>query len=176
MLFWRDRPVGSSLWQRFRTAPEGFTAVEEEGGYWAFHVVAGRERIVELFFSLLGELPAAASLELADKRSARAWKGRCEIAAARAALDGLRALLVAHGGVEITVFTEDDQLTLNPKLELFIYSHSQRWGARLEGKGIEEQRMVRTKSWRMAATELADAPALSDALASAAASLALVSA
>ena len=46
------------------------------------------------------------------------------------------------------MFTEDDQLTLNPKLELFIYSHSQRWAPRLEGKGLEEQRMVRTKSWR----------------------------
>ena len=173
MLFWGDRPVRESLWQRFRTAPEGFTAVEEKGGYWAFHVVAGSERIVDLFFAMLAELPAPASIELADKRAGRSWKGKCDPAAARAPLEALRALVAAHGGVEITVFTEDDQLTLNPKLELFIYSHSERWASRLEGKGIVEQRMVRTKSWRTASADLAPAAGLSDAVEIAAASLAL---
>jgi len=174
MFFWRDRPVGTSLWQRFRTAPEGFTASEEEGGYWAFHVVAGTDRIVELFLAMLSELPAEVSVEIDDKRAGRAWKGeRRAVAAVRAALEPLRALLAAHGGVEVTVFTEDDQLTLNPKLELFIYSHSQRWAPRLAGKGLDEQRLVRTRSWRTSTVDVAPVPALSAAVSAAAAALSL---
>jgi len=168
MLFWRDRPVGSSLWHRFRTAPEGFTAVQEEGGYWAFHVVARADRVVELFLAMLSELPVEASIEISDQRAARRWRGRRETAALRAALEPLRALVAAHGGVEVTVFTEDDQLTLNPKLELFIYSHSQRWAPRLQGKGLSEERMVRTRSWRIPGAGLPPAPALSEAVAAAA--------
>ena len=43
------------------------------------------------------------------------------------------------GGVEFAVYTSDDQLTLNPHLELFIYARTDRWFYLLQGKGLEEQ-------------------------------------
>ena len=174
MLFFRDRPVGTSFWQRFRTAPEGFTAVREEDDYWAFHVVCGAARIVDLHAALLGEFSATVSVAIDDRHAHRAWKGdACPAAAVRDAVAALRAPLTALGGIEITVFTENDQVTLNPMLELFIYSHSERWAKVLEGKGLTEQRMVRTRSWRVGQRDLAPAPELSGPVAAAAHALRL---
>ena len=45
--------------------------------------------------------------------------------------------------MELSVYTGDDQLTLNPYLELFIYARTDRWLYLLEGKGLEEQSRVR---------------------------------
>ena len=174
MTFFGDRPVGSSFWQRFRTAPEGFTAVHEAGGYWAFHVVCGAARLVELHEALLGDLSGTVSVAIDDRHTRRAWKGEgCEATAVRAAVAALRAPLATHGGVEITVFTEHDQVTLNPMLEVFIYSHSERWASVLEGKGLAEQRMVRTRSWRVGQPDVGAAPELSDAVAAAVRALGL---
>ena len=66
----------------------------------------------------------------------------------REAVARLKILLARYGGVELAVFTADDQLTLNPYLELFIYARTDRWLYLLEGKGLEEQSRVRTKSWK----------------------------
>ncbi len=174
MLFFRDRPMGTSFWQRFRTAPEGFTVVREQDDYWAFHVVSGAERIFDLYVALLNEYRATVSVVIDDGHAHRAWKGdACPAAAVRDAVAPLRALLVAPGGVELTVFTEDDQVTLNPMLEMFIYSHSERWTKVLEGKGLTEQRLVRTRSWRAGRRDLAPAPELSDAVAAVARALGL---
>ena len=75
----------------------------------------------------------------------------------------LKVLLGRYGGVELLVYTSEDQLTLNPYLELFVYSRTDRWYYLLEGKGLEEKRTVRTKSWKQrraqfpAAAELVNA-------------------
>jgi hypothetical protein len=55
-------------------------------------------------------------------------------------------------------------LTLNPHLELFIYARTDRWLYLLEGKGLEEQKRVRTKSWKMKREDFPDAPELTTAL------------
>jgi hypothetical protein len=46
------------------------------------------------------------------------------------------------------VYTGDDQLTLNPHLEMFIYARTDRWLYLLEGRGLEEHPRVRSKSWK----------------------------
>jgi hypothetical protein len=71
------------------------------------------------------------------------------------------------------VYTSEDQLTLNPVLELFIYARSDQWLYILQGKGLEERRAVRTKSWRLSKQEFPPAPELSRAVEQAAASLGL---
>jgi len=45
----------------------------------------------------------------------------------RDAVARLKVPLSTYGGVEITLFTPEDQLTLTPQIELFIYSRSDRW-------------------------------------------------
>ena len=91
----------------------------------------------------------------------------------RDAIARLKTALAASGGVEIAVYTSEDQLTLNPVLELFIYARSDQWLYILQGKGLEERRAVRTKSWRLKQQEFPPAPELSHALEQAATSLGL---
>ncbi|HUO52292.1 MAG TPA: hypothetical protein VMT93_07225 [Gemmatimonadaceae bacterium] len=172
--FFGDRPVGGSFWQRFRTAAEGFTVTREPNEPTAWHVVTGAGRAVELFVELLGELPPSVSLEIADAHTGRRWQGTdCDTTGVRGALAPLREALVAHGGVEITVFSKDDQVTLNPVLELFLYSTGDRWTEILRAHGLPEERLVRTHSWKLRRQGLTPAPALSDAVAGAAAALRL---
>lgn len=172
--FFKDRPLGGSLWQRFRTAPEGFTVAHEEPELWAWHVVAVPERVMELFGTLLAEMPAVVTVEITDAHADRRWKGEgCDRDGVRGAMALLRAPVIALGGVEITVFAADDQITLNPVLELFVYSKGERWTEVIAGTGLVEQRMVRTQSWKLRRSGLTPAPELSAAVARAAESLRL---
>jgi hypothetical protein len=76
--------------------------------------------------------------------------------------------LARYGGVEFAVYTGDDQLTVNPHLDLFIYARTDRWLYLLEGKGIEEQARVRAKSWRVNRQHFPAAPDLVNAITTAA--------
>jgi hypothetical protein len=85
----------------------------------------------------------------------------------------LRLLLARYGGTEMSVFNSEDQLSLNPELELFIYSKSDRWLYLLEGRGLEERQTLRPKSWKINRQSFPAAPDLVSALAAAAERLAL---
>lgn len=170
-MFFRGRDPEPSMWKRFRSAADGFTFANE-GEYYAAHLVANAERVVDLFLSLLEHLPPAVDVALVDARSGQSWKGeRLALPDVRDALARIKVLLAVHGGVEVAVFTSEDQVTLNPMLELFIYARTDRWLYLLKGKGLEEQRLVRTRSWRMARREYPEAPDLVAAVAALADSL-----
>lgn len=172
--FFKDRPVGGSIWQRFRTAAEGFTVLHEEGKVWEWHVVTNAERVVKTFADLVGELPDVVSIDITDAHADRSWRGeRCDRVGVLGAIAPLREQLVAHGGVEITVFGDDDQITLNPVMEIFVYAKTNRWTEILAGTGLVEERLVRTQSWKLRRSGLTPEPALSDAVAAAAESLRL---
>ncbi|MGH7718829.1 MAG: hypothetical protein ACREON_08310, partial [Gemmatimonadaceae bacterium] len=63
-----------------------------------------------------------------------------------------------------SVYTSQDQVTLNPVLELFIYARSDQWLYILQGKGLEERRALRTRSWKLKRRDYPPAPALTDAV------------
>ena len=170
-MFFRGKQPDGSIWKRFRASLDGFTFVEEDD-YYAAHVVANAERVVDLFYTLSEQLSPAVDLVIDDKRAGRVWKGES------LALPDVRlkVLLAQHGGVEVTVNTTEDQLTLNPYLEMFIYARTDRWLYMLEGKGLQEQRMVRTKSWKAKRDDFPPAPELDTAIAAAAERLGLVAA
>lgn len=175
-MFFRGRQPETSIWRRFRTAADGFS-FSKEADYYAAHVVANAERTVDLFHALLEHMPPAVDVYLEDARSRRKWKGeRLALPDVRDAIARLRAPLATLGGVEVAVYTSEDQLTVNPVLELFIYSRTDQWLYILKGKGLEEQRAVRTKSWKLRRHEYPPAPELSEAVAATAASLGLASA
>jgi hypothetical protein len=162
-MFFRGRHVETSIWRRFKVAADAFTFATEDGHY-SCHVVANAERVVDLFHSLSENMPPAVSVALTDMRSGRSWTGEAlPIDEVREQIARLKVLLARYGGAEIAVYTPEDQLTLNPYLELFIYSRTDRWYYLLEGKGLEEQRSVRTKTWKQrraqfpAAAELVNA-------------------
>src|SRR4051812_17322178 len=126
-MFFRGRQRETSIWRRFRASADGFTFAEEDG-YYSAHIVANAERVVDLFFTLSEQLAPAVDVVIDDLRSGRTWKGEAlALPDVREAVARLKQLLARFGGVELSVFTADDQLTLNPHLELFIYARSDRW-------------------------------------------------
>jgi hypothetical protein len=136
--------------------------------------VANAERVVDLFIALMEHLPPAVDVAISDERSGRSWKGEAlALPDVREAVSRIKTLLATNGGAELSVYTSEDQLTVNPMLELFIYSRTDQWLYILKGKGLEERRLVRTRSWRGVRREYADAPELVAALAQAAESLRL---
>jgi len=162
MLF-RGKQADPAIWKRFRAPTDGFTFTSADG-YFSAHVVANSERVVNLFHALTEQLPPAVDVVLDDLRSGRSWKGEAlPLDDVREQINRLKVLVARYGGVELSVFTSEDQLTLNPYLELFIYARTDRWYYLLEGKNLEEQAVVRTKSWKQrraqfpAASELVNA-------------------
>ena len=173
-MWFRGRQPESSIWKRFRSGADGFSFVKE-GDYYAAHVVANAERAVDLFHTLTQHLPPAVDLVIADKRSGSSWKGESlALPDVREAVARLKVPLAAHGGVELAVFSTDDQLTLNPVLELFIYARTDQWLYILEGLGLEQQGLVQTKSWKLSRHQFPPAPELADAVSATAERLGLV--
>ena len=163
-MFFRGRQPEASIWRRFRVSADGFTFVQEDDHYTA-HVVANAERVVDLFYTFTEQLGPAVDVVLEDLRSGRTWKGDAlALPDVREAIARLKILLARFGGIELSVFTSEDQLTLNPYLELFIYARSDRWLYLLEGKGLEEQQHLRTKSWKATRQQFPAAPDLVNAV------------
>lgn len=166
-MFFRGRQPEASIWRRFRTSADGFTFTQEED-LWVAHVVANAERVVDLFYILSENMPPAVDVHIDDLRSGRSWKGEnVALPDVREAVARLKSLLGRYGGLEISVYTADDQLTLNPYLELFVYARDDRWLYLLEGKGLEAQQRVRTKSWKTNRQHFPAAPELVSAVAGA---------
>jgi hypothetical protein len=162
-MFFRGKQAEVSIWRRFKVGADAFT-FNSEDGYFSSHVVANAERVVDLLHALAEHFPPAVDVALEDLRSGRSWKGESlPLDDVREQIARLKVLLGRYGGVEFSIYTSEDQLTLNPYLELFVYARTDRWYYLLEGKGLEEQRMVRTKSWKQrraqfpAAAELVNA-------------------
>jgi hypothetical protein len=172
MLF-RGKQPESSIWRRFRAANDGFTFTEENGVFTA-HVVANAERIVDLFWTLSELLSPAVDVHIDDLRSGRSWKGEAlALPDVRDAIARIRLLLARFGGTEVSVFNSEDQLSLNPHLELFIYSKSDKWLYLLEGRGLEERTQLQPKSWKIQRQSFPAAPDLVSAVSAAAERLGL---
>jgi len=168
MMLFRTRTPDSTVWKRFRSGQDGFTFTRTGYVYEAM-VVANAERVVDLFYTL-GELMApAVDVYIYDARSKTAWRGQTvALPDVRDAVARLKVPLSTYCGVEITLFTSEDQLTLRPKLELFIYSRSDRWVYLLNSMNLEERASLEERLWGIQSWERAPAPALSDAVAAAA--------
>jgi hypothetical protein len=172
MLF-RGRNPEISVWRRFRSGVDGFT-FEKEGDHYEAYVGANAERVVDLFYTLSEQLAPAIDCVIEDLRSESSWHGESiALPDVRDAIARLKVPLATYGGVEFTLYTADDQLTLTPQLELFIYSRTDKWLYLLQGKGLEERASLADRSWRSQSWDRAPAPTLSAAIASAAERLAL---
>jgi len=172
MLF-RGKQPEASIWRRFRASSDGFTFTEADGVFTA-HIVANAERVVDLFWTLTDLLGPAVDLHIDDLRSGRSWHGESlPLPDVRDSMARLRLLLARYGGIQISIYTSEDQLSLNEHLELFIYSKWDKWLYLLEGRGLEQMPQVQTKSWKIKRQVFPAAPDLVNALASAAERLGL---
>ena len=175
MLF-RTKTPDATVWKRFRSGQDGFTFTRTDDVYEA-KVVANAERVVDLFYTLSELMAPAVDVFIQDMRSQTSWSGQeMALPDVRDAVARLKVPLSTYGGVEITLYTPDDQLTLTPTLELFIYSRSDRWVYLLQSMNLEERQSIEERLWAVNSWERAPAPALSDAVAAAAERLAIKSA
>lgn len=173
MMLFRGRNPDVTVWKRFRSGVDGFTFTRE-GEHWEAYVGANAERVVDLFHTLSEQLPPAIDLFLADLRSEATWTGESvALPDVRDAVARLKVPLATYGGVEISLYTADDQLTLTPQLELYVFARSDRWLYLLQGKGLEEKASLADRSWRSQAWDRAPAPTLSAAVSAAADRLSL---
>ena len=172
MLF-RGRNPEITVWRRFRSGVDGFT-FDKDGDHYEAYVGANAERVVDLFHTLSEQLGPAVDCAVSDLRSETSWHGETiALPDVRDAIARLKVPLATYGGVEFTLYTPDDQLTLTPQLELFIYSRTDKWLYLLQGKGLEERAALADRSWRSQSWDRAPAPTLSAAIAAAAERLAL---
>jgi hypothetical protein len=172
MLF-RGRNPDATVWKRFRSGLDGFTFIKNRDIYEAF-VAANAERVVDLFYTLSEQLAPAIDIDMKDLRSQMTWKGeQVALPDARDAIARLKVPLATYGGVEIALYTPDDQLTLTAQLEMYVFARSDRWLYLLQGKGLEERASLADRSWGSQSWDNATAPALSAAVAAAAEGLAL---
>jgi hypothetical protein len=165
MALFRGRQPASVVWNRFRSGVDSFTFTEDVG-YYCAHVVANTERVVELLHALIEELPPAVNVYVEDIRTDRAWHGeRLALPDVRDTFARLKLPLTSHAGVEFCVYTADDQLTLTPELELYIYARTDRWLYVLLGKGLIESNELPGAAWRLGPDDLEASVELQDALA-----------
>jgi hypothetical protein len=175
MLF-RGKAQDTTVWKRFRSGQDGFTFTRT-GDIYEAKVVANAERVVDLFFTLSELMAPAVDVYIKDMRSQATWSGETvALPDIRDAVARLKVPLSTYGGVEVTLYTPDDQITLTPQLELFIYSRSDRWVYLLTSMNLEERSSIEERLWGMSSWERAPAPALSDAVAAAAERLSIKSA
>jgi hypothetical protein len=149
---------------RFRPHDDWFL-VGEHHGVRCTQVWAVAERLVDLFHALSSHLDPAVDVVVQDRRRARTWRGALHaLPDVREVIGRLRLPLAAFGGVEFTLVTPDDQLSLTPELLLVIYARTTRWSYLLDGLGLEERPVAPTPVWHPWRAVMVDAPQLTSAV------------
>jgi len=159
MLF-RHRTPATTVANRFRPDSAVFETRQERGLY-VVRVAAGLERSIELLYSLAEHLPSVVDFSVECLRSKRRFLGEAlSLAEVRETIARLKVPLLASGGVEVAVFTSEDQLVLSPMLDLWIYSRTDRWVYLLVGEGLEETVALPSRGWTLGRDEFTGAPDL----------------
>ena len=157
-MIFRGRQPEATVWRRFRSGLDGFT-FRRDGEVFEARVVTNAERALDLFHNLASSLPPAVDVAIEDRRRDRAWSGvGAALPDVRDAIGRLKLPLAAYGGVELAVYTPDEQLTLTPALELYLHARTDRWLYILLGRGLVEQGRLDGK--HLAAHTLSAAPEL----------------
>jgi hypothetical protein len=149
---------------RFRSSADWFVR-GKIGDVHTVRVGASGERAVDLMHALVASLPPHVHVSVESIREKAAWAG-WDVSRndTRDVLARIKLLLASYGGVEIAVYTHDDQLTLTPELEVVVYSRLERWGRRLIALGLEERDAMPASTWRPSRHALTPAPELSESL------------
>lgn len=159
---------------RFRPAQDWFV-LERREHITCITVGTTSERVVDLWHALSVSLEPAVDVHVHDVRTGREWDGALlALPEVREAMGRLRLPLAAYGGVEFSVYTGDDQLTLTPEMLLTIYARTDRWSYLLDGMGLVERKSAPSASWSPSRATLRPEPQLEQALLSAAERLDLV--
>ena len=172
MLFRSRIPTPLSA-TRFRPREDLF-AFRKESDLYVAEVAGSGERSVDLFHSLTSHMPDVVDFSMECLRSGRSYIGeglqRDEV---QETIARLKVPLVASAGVELAVFTADEQLSLSAMLDLWIYAKTDRWLAILIERGLEEAADLPRRSWTVKREDFSGAPELVEAVTAAAQRLTL---
>lgn len=158
---------------RFRGGDDWFVQSQVQGTMCS-RVGATADRVVDIWHALTLHLDPAVDVYIDDVRSGRQWEGTLlALPEVREAIGRLRLPLAAYGGVEISVYTDQDQLTLTPELVLVIYARTDRWAFLLDGLGVLERPDIPPPVWVPTRRTLRPEPQLADVLQATAERLAL---
>jgi hypothetical protein len=172
MLF-KSRALETSLERRFRPTGDVF-AFRKEGDLHVAEIRAGAERAVDIFAKLVEEMPAVVSLSLECLRTRREYiGGKLQRAEVRETIARLKVPLAASGGVEISVYTADEQVALSAMLDPWIFAKSDRWLYLVLGQGLEERAELPERGWTMEREDFTGAPEIVEAVSKAAERLTL---
>jgi hypothetical protein len=164
-MIFRGRPQHHTVWHRFRSGHDGFTFEESPEGHFEAHVAANAERAVDLMYVLSEHLPPAVDVWLTDRRTKTTWQGTdVALPDVRDVLARLKVPLATYAGVELSVYTPDDQLSLTAELDLYAFGHSDRWLYLLQARGLEQYGAVAEKAWRGQPWDRSPAALLTNAL------------
>lgn len=153
---------------RFRGGDDWFV-LDRDASVITARVGATAERVVDLWHALTAYLAPAVDVHVLDVRTGRGWAGAfCALPDVRETIGRLRLSLAAYGGVELSVFTDSDQLTLTPELLLVIYARTDRWAFLLDNLGLVEREAMPSPTWIPSRSTLRPEPQLEQALQSAA--------
>lgn len=160
MSLFRHRTPATRIAERFRSG-EAVFSVEMRDGVVAARVGAGMERSVELLHALVEQLPPVVDCAIDCLRSKRRFVGEgLSLPEVRESIGRLKVVLVQSGGVELAVYTAEDQLVLSPMLDLWIYSRTDRWIYLLVGEGLEQADAVPPRGWTVSPDEFTGASEL----------------
>lgn len=132
-----DEHATSDVEQRFHRHSDWYVQTVNATDFHTIRIRANSERVVELFHKLSVHLDSIVDVYVHHVRNGDRWEGALKfLPEIREGIGRLRWPLAAFGGVEFTVVTPTDQVTLMPTLELVIYSKGSAWRERLTAEGI----------------------------------------
>ena len=149
---------------RFHRDSEWYV-VDRAGDVRVLRVHANGERAVELFLRFSAHLDTLVDVVMTNQRDAAVWQGELrDLGEVREALGRLRWPLASYGGVEVTLVTPSDQLSLMPSLELIICSRDGTdWPMRLAAERVRLASFAPAE-WSTDKVPLTEAPELTAAL------------
>lgn len=150
---------------RFRPVPDWYVS-QDRGALHELFAWSNAERIVNVLHALTAHLDPAVDLTMQFGRDGVTWHGQLlPLPDVREALGRLQSPLATYGGVEVSVYTPDDQLTLTGALGLVIYARSDRWVHLLDGMGFAPRAVAPEPLWNAETAPLGASPELDRALA-----------
>jgi hypothetical protein len=145
---------------RFRPSNDWFVS-RRSGAIHEMFVWAPAERLMQLLYQLSEHLDPEVDLSIESRRDGRVWRGSMlPINEVRSTIEMLEQSMSRYGGVELSVYTPDDQLTITSSLGLVIYARSDRWVYLLEAMGFAERAHAPQQSWNADGAPLENAPEL----------------
>jgi hypothetical protein len=145
---------------RFRPSNDWFVS-RRSGAIHEMFVWSHAERLMRLMYELSEHLEPEVDLSIESRRDGRVWHGSVlPLNEVRSTIEMLVQSMSRFGGVELSVYTPDDQLTITSSLGLVIYARSDRWVYLLEAMGFTERANPPQQSWDADGAPLDDAPEL----------------